>query len=172
MTTATRTRRGYSRDNVETHAQGYYGPHLPAVNVKVHGDYRRVSLPLDLGRVSDDGGATWQDVTTAPGFSHEWIEAHISEELAYSYWEMACQSGYEQAGEIAAEIWPGADVHSEGRSGGWLVVDNGPDSDLTTWDAVALAKWRKFERACGEIVADIPRAFLESVYMNEWEAQS
>ena len=167
MTTATRTRRGYSRDNVQTHAQGYYGSHLPAVNVKVRGcspGLRDVALPLDLGQVSEDGGVTWATVTTPETFSHEWIEAQ-SEHALNAVFEWACEAGWEQAAGLAGEIFgPGVETWAEGRSGGWLVVSGLPE--LEEWDAVALARWRKFERLCREIVADIPRAMAELLWAN------
>lgn len=168
MTTATRTRRGYSRENVQTHSQGYYGPQLPAVDVKVRGSWRDVSLPLDLGQVSEDGGATFQPVTTPEGFSREWLEG-LPEDMQSALWERALESGWESLRGYVAECFPNDNVSvcAEGRSGGWAVVTGLPE--IEEWDAVLLARWRKFERLARAEADDIPRAMAELAYLNLWD---
>lgn len=162
------TRRSYTRDNVETHCQGYYGPQLPAVNVKVRGGLESVSLPLDLGQVSEDGGATFTPVTTPEDFTREWLEG-LPEEATGALWEWALESGWEMLRADAAEIFSAYDIEvwAEGRSGGWAVVSGLPE--IEEWDAVLLAKWRRFERFAKGYAADIPRAMAELAFLNLWE---
>src|SRR5512146_2544239 len=140
-TMATRT---YTKADVETHADNF-GPLRPAVNVKVSGTLESVPLPLDLGRVSDDGGQTWQDVSTDPRFTHEWIREHVSEDLLdVLFWE-ECNAGFRVLDQAAKDIFgAGVEVWAEGRSGGWAVV-SGLD-EIEDWDAPMPAKWREFEK--------------------------
>jgi hypothetical protein len=148
----------YSKEDVETHSTSHYGPGLPAVNVKVRGDWRRVTLPLELGSV--DG----VPMRTDPLFSREWVES-LASDTQESAWNTVCESGIESLIEDAREVLgPGVKVWQAGRSGGWLVVEGLPR--LESWDAIALGKWRKWERYCRLAADDIPRAFLDSLYFN------
>jgi hypothetical protein len=112
----------------------------PAVNVKVY-NARNVTLPRE-----EFDGMTW-----------EWIDAQ-SQDAQYASWDGACEDGWRQIQEHAREIWgPQAKVYSEGRSGGWAIVDNvyaAHWDDLASWDALALSRWARFVKRCAEVVAD------------------
>lgn len=162
---ATRT---YTKADVETHRDNF-GPQRPAVNVKIRGWIGDVRLPLDLGRVSEDGGETWQDVRTDARFTHEWISEHVSPETLDFLFGQACSDGFERLNEEAREIFgAGVEVWAEGRSGGWAVVSG--LGDVEDWDAPMLAKWRRFEKFARAERDDVLRQVVESVYINEFEA--
>lgn len=159
-----------TKDDIEFHSD-YFGPVRPAVNVKIYADWRRVSLPLDMGRYSDDQGKTWKNNGTDAGFTVEWIEENVSEGAFETYFQLACENGWEALQDIAEEIYgKDAKVYSEGRSGGWAVV-HGIDDDVDGWDAVALSKWRKFAKLARATADDVPRALLDGLYANVYEPE-
>ncbi len=168
-------RRSYSRADVETHSDGFR-PGRPAVNVKVYGSTWQVPLPLDLGssRPSDsdpDDPASWTYHRTDPRFTHEWVEAHVSPDSADAIFWQCCAAGFEMLQEDARELFgSGVSVYSEGRSGGWAVVDG--LALLEEWDAIALGRWRRFELYAKAYASDIPRQMLDSFYVNEFEVWS
>lgn len=128
--------RKYTRDDVETHRVGYGGRSVPAINVKSY---------------------------SFPRASQVQEEFKCSEEVAERALEFAFQSAQEQfwqdiqdtvryvLGEETVRVF------SEGRSGGWLVVEGLPD--VSEWNAIRLEKWRKLEKI---IKAEIQ-------YLESWE---
>jgi hypothetical protein len=158
----------YKKSDVEQIRPNYYGERVPAVNVKVYGSMRDIKLPLSLGQSSDDGGKTWIDSLTDAEYTHDWIEENVSDSAQNSVWESVIAEGWEQIQNAADEIYgEGYKVYSAGRSGGWAYIENLPDFD--SWDAIDLAKWRKFELAAKAIAADVPYQMVVSLYMNEYE---
>jgi hypothetical protein len=138
----------------------------PAVNVKNYGSIYTVPLPIELGGVSEADGSGFRVVKTDPAFNHEWMEAH--EEALNDYAVFAAQDGWEYLEAQAQEIWGShVKVYSEGRSGGWAVVE-GLDP-FESWNAIALAKWARFQKIAKAIAEDFPRAILVSAYLNDWE---
>lgn len=163
MTTTRTPPPPYGKADVSFHRTGYAGPGVPAVNVKV--GFCRIPLPLDLGSYSDDGGTTFKTALTDPGFTWDWIDENVKDDTAF---EFACMAGWEQLTEEAKAIFGDhVKVYSEGRSGGWAIVDGLPDFD--SWNAIDLGKWRRFERIARALVADIPRIMVEGIYYNQWE---
>lgn len=156
------SRRGYSREDVETHSDGFGRDRRPAVNVKVYGSVWDVFAKLE--KASD------VDIDDAR-FTREWFEAHVSDEALDALFWHVCESEFEMVEQDAREIF-GAHVKvwQEGRSGGWAVVDG--LADLDEWDAVALAKWRKFERWAKLYAADVPYQMVASVFYNEFAVWS
>lgn len=146
----------YSRDDVQTH----YGSDRPAVNVKVYDSLA-------------DGFRKFQkyEPEADSAFTLEWIEENVSDEQLDSLFWMVCADGVEQAVEDAREILGvhRQDVEQDGRSGGWLVVTGLPD--LEEWDAVQLAKWRKFERYAKALAGDVMYQVVSGVYLNDYEWQ-
>lgn len=65
---------------------------------------------------------------------------------------------------------PGVKVYSEGRSGGWAIVDGLPPFD--SWDAVMVAKWTRFAKWAGEVVDDIPYITMSTVCLNVYEQRA
>jgi hypothetical protein len=144
----------YTRDNVQTH----YGEERPAVNVKVR-------------QTLEDGYRIFREIDpdADAAFSVDWIRENVPEaQLDALFWDV-CRDQFEQAVEDAREILGvhAEDVESDGRSGGWLVVTGLPDLD--DWDAVQLAKWRKFERYARNLADDVMYQVVSSVYLNDWE---
>jgi hypothetical protein len=168
------TKHRYTKDDVCTHAEGYYGPQHPAVNVKIYTAPNSVTLPLELGSSYPAGHPELiEHHRTDERFTHAWLEdlAANDPDMCNAIWEQACEDGFEQASELATDIFgPFVKTWAEGRSGGWLVVVGLPP--VEEWDAVALGRWRKFERICTLIKNDVPRMYVESVYMNVWEVDN
>lgn len=142
--------KGFTKADVEYH--GYAGRMVPAVNVKVDlGGYMRQNKAYK---------SLWNAQETRPWVTEEqWNTAF--------YW--ACESGWEDLEEIARDIFgnnryvdrQGAtkyriNVYSEGRSGGWAIVD-GIDEDVALWDAIALNRWAKFATAARRIADGVPQ---------------
>lgn len=134
---------------VRTHGTGHaYGgrPQLPAVNVKVHGGFEKVTAEqwADI-RSQLEAGCEHNPLpsTTAATFDADWIESRFdlsksgprSEAFYSHWWNFACELGFEDATEDAKALF-GDDVKLslEGRSGGWLVVTGLPD--LERWSPV------------------------------------
>ncbi len=135
---------------METH----YGSDRPAVNVKVYRSLWDVKFPLE----------------DAPeGITREWIESLGEDRLDELFWD-TCSFEWEMIAQDAAEIFgPHVKVEQDGRSGGWAVV-TGLD-DIADWDAVALAKWRRFEKYARAIAHGVPEQMVYSLACNEWETE-
>lgn len=156
----------YRKTDVEFHREGYAGPGVPAVNVKV--PFGRTTLPLDLGGYSDDGGVTVHTMRTDPEFTWDWIDEHLTDDDLNFAFEFACMAGWEYLRDEAKEIFGDhVTVYSEGRSSGWAIVNGLKDFD--SWDAVDLGRWRRFALIARAYADDIPRQMVEGIYMNEWE---
>lgn len=148
--------RTYTKEDVTFHSEGF-GRSRPAVNIKVRGYWRDVPLPNPE-----------YDITN-PAFSHEWIEENLSEDALADYFWLACESELEYYEGYAQEIFndPKLKLYTEGRSGGWAVIDGIEDTD--EWNAIDLAKWRKFERVGRELADGIPAQMLSLIYINRFE---
>jgi hypothetical protein len=156
--------RTYTRDDVQMHADR--GHARPAVNVKV---YRGIRDAWDA--------FVKEERPEDPRFTLDWIEEHVSDEALDAIFWMQCENDFEYFAAYASDdddaIFPAArygrvTVEREGRSGGWAVVDGLPD--IEEWDAILLARWRKFERIARDIADSIPFQMLASIYMNDFEA--
>jgi hypothetical protein len=147
--------RSYRRDDVEQHESDRYGRLYPAVNVKV---YQSLS----------DGYRAFHESEPDhdPRFTLDWIEEHVSDESGDALFWMTCENEWEQVEQDAREIL-GASVTRAGRSGGWAVVTDLPDLD--GWDAVQLARWRKFERYAKGIARGVMEQLVYSIYLNDFE---
>jgi hypothetical protein len=148
----------YTRDDVQTHGS------LPAVNVKVY-------------KTLHDAWSTFvREEKPDPRFTLDWIEEHVSEtELDSAFW-MTCEHESEYLRDWATStdkddsLFPDDRLRlwHEGRSSGWIVVSGLPE--IEEWDAVRLARWRRFERIARNIADGIPHAMLNALYFNEFEA--
>lgn len=185
--TTTRKRRGYSRDDVTTHYSGCGWPDggaPPAVNIKCHlrGDAFPPAILADVaGDVGEDPArfAAWWAAKADERTGEGWNDGTALGELidgrdGYGWRGEAARDAFEDADYYAGEVWPCAvRVEQGGRSGGWLEVSGLPPVD--EWDAVALGRWRRFERCVRAEVADFPRrvAWLicANVYQREREAE-
>ncbi len=144
-------RRNYcaTRDDVEMH--GHMGRReSPAYNVKDHWNYHPVVAAVMLKH----------------GCTEEVAEKAVEFAL-----ESARERFWEDAGEIAAEIWKGwsrVKVYSSGRCGGWLIVEG--IGDPREWTAPDLGRWRRFGKRLGEMIDYLGSAdcLLEDIDCNEW----
>lgn len=163
-TTTTTTRRRFTRDDIETHKTGYYGPSLPAVNVKVWYQASEVDWRDDIALEFD-----W-DADELDRF-RDWLEEHHDRDPdAFSWaWEAACEEGWEMAQTDAHELFGPCQVSSEGRCGGWLVVDGLKDID--SWDAIDIAQWGKYVRWVEAIRDDTSRRYVWLLAANIWEIE-
>ena len=144
----------YTKEDVErSYHRGSEG--LPMVNVKVYGGLREGLR--DFQKYEPDAD---------PRFTEEWIEEHCPDEDGSRFW-LACEWGFETLQEEAREMFGRhVVVYAEGRSGGWAVVSGLPPVD--EWDAVALAKWRRYEKFARAEAADIPYQIVSGCYLNEF----
>ena len=113
---------------------------LPAINVKVYGGIvAEPSLERELDN-RDDADAIRQDA-----------------------YDMAQEAWWREAADVAHEILgSNAEVRPEGRSGGWLVVDNiGAPED---WGRTGVARWQRFEK---RILRMMKRTELSSRYSEQ-----
>ena len=138
----------YSKEDVQFHSDR--GPRAPAVNVKCY------NFP-DAYKI-------------APYFEADPESAEVEKALEYSF-ESFRESFWEDAQNDAKEIFGAhVKVYSQGRSGGWLVVSE--LKDFEDWDAIDLAKWRKFERWMKGNVPDSSanwvQAIIEDIEANTW----
>lgn len=146
--------RGYSKEDVSFHSDGFGRERLPAANVKVRRSIHDVKFPVD----------------DAPDeLTLEMIESKLSEDYLNELFWHVCSSEWEWLEDYAKEIFEGwsIEVEAQGRSGGWACVKGLPD--IEEWDAVLLAKWRKFERAAKETADYIPEQMVISIGINEYE---
>lgn len=165
--------RRFRKDDIEFHSDGHRSSR-PAVNVKIYKSTRDVKLPLDLGSSATllEDGVTLGPFTTHytdAGFTQEWIDPKFeNDEWLFNF---ACESAWEYLGEVAVDIFgAGVKVYSEGRSGGWAIVD-GIDDDVDSWDAIMVAKWGRFAKRARAIADNVPYDMVMSLYLNEWEQE-
>lgn len=84
--------------------------------------------------------------------------------------QIARDSGWEDAKELACELFSGAfKVYSSGRSGGWLTVHG--LEPIEDWDAVAVKRWERFSKGVAEILDDLDYRFLWHLAVNVMEAE-
>lgn len=134
--------KGLSKNGVQLHSEGY-GRGRPAINVKVY----NLNWPLE--------------------------ELGVSEGIAEQAGQLAFESAQvhfwnEDAPELASECLGDVEVFSEGRSGGWLVVEGLDDPE--TWDAEQLANWDKFEAGIEDLIRDLTnwQDVKENIEANRW----
>lgn len=150
------------KSDIRYHRLGYGSHGVPAVNVKVY------ASPTDAiaAQVARDNG------DTSGAFTPAWINANLSDDQQNAWWGSALENGWEYLTEsVNAENVFGRKVaiYSEGRSSGWAYVEGIDCEHVDAWDAIALARWAKFDRFCRETVADIPYQYLSAVYLNVFE---
>ncbi len=130
-----------------------YDNDCPHVKVKVYRGLEDVRFPLD----------------EAPAeLTLEWIRANLSDErLSQLFWD-TCSFEWEMLQQDAEEIFgKGVKVNAGGRSGGWACVVG--LEDIASWDAVMLAKWKRFARYAEAYARGIPEQMVYSIAANEWE---
>jgi len=139
-------RQGYGRDDVETHSE-HYGKVRPAVNVKVH---RFPSSDKIMER-----------------FGCEEKEAEKAGQFAF---DSACTIFWEDVQDFADDVFGkgSVKVYSEGRSGGWLVVDG--LSSIEDWTIQDLNKWKSFEARIKDNVKwrTSEESVFEDIEANQW----
>lgn len=170
-----------SKADIEFHSEGYGREAHAAVNVKLyqHGGWNEpATLPAT---VAADMGATEAE---AEEFSAVW--AALGDEQRQGWADLAIEDGWNRLTEEAREIFGrNAEVYAEGRSSGWAVVAPGYDrytaadhfrahhpftrSEVESWNALAVSKWSRFDKACRETVADLPYQALSAFYLNRFE---
>jgi hypothetical protein len=138
----------FTKDDIETHSEGYGRNSLPAINVKAY-----------------DFPSSWK---VAEHFKCS--EEIAQQALTYAF-EHAQEMFWEQASEDIDGYFPGhggCEVFSEGRSGGWLVVKGLPD--ISEWDAILVSRWGKFERDMQSAVKDFCSwdNVIEDIEANRW----
>lgn len=155
------------KDEVVHHSDGFRGGH-PAVNIKVPNlfdDVLAIAPEVARSEFSDDEA----DVSRFVAWLRSLQDSDDYETLdAAQYW--AFHGDWEMVETDAQEIFDGYPVecYTEGRSGGWLVVQGLPD--IEDWDAILLAKWRKFHRYVIEIKAGFPWSVAWQLYANAYES--
>jgi len=141
--------RRFTKDDVETHREGYGYTRLPAVNVKSY-------VYIDPDKVVDVYHCS--EATAEQAVQNAW-ECH-----AQSFWETDTDSEL----DYFFGAHHGLKVYSEGRSSGWLVVKGLPE--IESWDAIAVARWGRFARAIRlqvDYLCSI-EAMLETIGVNGW----
>lgn len=100
----------------------------PAINVKVHTVHW-----------------TWEQLAKEYDTKRGTIEiaSLIKGGIIFEFWD--------NIEEIAQEYFPNAGITQEGRSGGWLVLQN---VDWESWDDEERAKWFKFEERVNQMVQE------------------
>lgn len=157
--------RGFTKESIEYHSDGF-GSSKPAVNVKV-----RDSLA--------DGWRKWErsNPDHDPAFTLNYIEETFSDDYLEGCWQLACEDGWEMIEDDAREIFGrtsytdrngarkyAVNVYSEGRSGGWAVVD-GIDTDVESWDAIELDRWARFAKYARAYADDVMYQVVDRCHM-------
>jgi len=150
--------RTYTKDDVEFHNDGGIGgPWYPAINVKVY------SYP-SVWKVADEFDCPEEVAQQALEWSFQ-LDQQV-------FWEEVQAI----ADDILAPHFGKVEVRSAGRSNGWLIVDGVADHDwwqdsvIAGWDAIDIAKWRKFERVIKAIIDDLTswEHVKENIAANRW----
>lgn len=159
-----------TKEDIQFH--GTNGPYnaVPAVNVKVHGYWRNVKLPLALGSSHPTGHPELiENIVTHEGFTHDWIEENVSEDAMEAYFGQTCEDAWEQLQEEAERIYGNhVKVYATGRSGGWAYID-GINTDTDSWDAIEFYCWKRFAKLASNLADSILEDMLVNIYINVWE---
>jgi len=133
----------YKKSDVQMHSDGFR-PANPAVNVKAY------SFP-GTGLVVKAFGCSEDIAERALGWAFN--------TRAADFWEGV---------QSVADETCGGKACSEGRRSGWAVVHG--LSDVDDWDAVALGKWRAFEKRVLALVNDACswEQVREDIESNRW----
>lgn len=131
-----------------------------------------------------DAAETWRD--HASYYYRDAVNAgrydagKAAEKLLVKLDEWACEQGWEDMQEDARQCFPEGSfyrydsetghyipfhVEAEGRSSGWAVIPALPP--LEEWDAIMLARWRRFEKYARQGADDIPYQMLWLYLMHE-----
>ena len=149
--------RRFRKEDIETHAEGYSGPSLPAVNVKVY----RSMTAKDVAEANDM--ALGDD-----RFTLEWIEENLDDRDMDTWFRATCEDGWENLHTDAEEVFgTGVKVYAEGRSGGWAVVHGLPE--VETWDTIMVSKWAKFAKWARATADAVPEMMAELIAINVFE---
>lgn len=131
----------------------------PAINIKCHPEFPDTLLRTaseDNGYDPEDFIAYWQE-NVADNY-----------EMLSDYQGYVCEQAFEDATEDAAVIYQHpVSLWQEGRSGGWLVVDDLPDPDFWTEDD--LARWTRFATCVQFYVDDTPYAIATLIAINAYD---
>ena len=148
-----------TKDDVRrSYHQGHDGD--PMVNVKV----RTWPFPANGLKLLDK-----YDGPINPHFTEDWIERHTTDEQLDQLFWLCCEDQWQMLQQEAEEIFDTeVRVWSAGRSGGWAVVHGLKDID--DWDAIALGRWRRFEKVARELADDVPYLIISQVYLNDFQA--
>lgn len=141
---------GYKKEDVEFHYNRGRG--VPAVNVKHWPDFEE--------------DVDWDEWETE---FRDWAMVELEDSLTYQMvWEAAAESCWEDVTYGAEEIFGShVKVWSEGRSGGWAVVDGLKDFD--DWDAIDLGQWVKFEKWAKRVSECMAYNMVSFLYLNLWD---
>ncbi len=145
--------RGYTKQDIDFHREGYGDRFLPAVKVKVY-NFPTADMVIDRFGCCESTAKKLVDWAWESQQEHFWNEG---------------MDGKGEAHDSAEHhLGHGLTVHGEGRSSGWVVVNGLPDAD--EWDGVALQRWAMFER---EVRAEVKylcswEAVEELIDMNKW----
>ena len=143
----------YTKQDIEYHRLGYGYSRAPAVDVKAH------SAPYLAGKVVERFKCSRETAETA---------------LQY-VWESVVEQFWEDAPELVEFHLSKAfhlrsyKVYSEGRSGGWLYVDE-IQGDVDDWDAIKVSAWGRFEAALrGSVTYLTSEEYaMEMIEANKW----
>lgn len=133
----------------------YHGRH-PAVNVRVY-------------KWLEDGYRDFLKYTedVEPAFTVDWIHENVPEDVLDRMFWQECGDGWEMIQQDAEEFFGrGVKVYSEGRCGGWAIIDSIRADDVESWDAIALGKWARFSRYAKAAADDVMYRIVDRIYMN------
>lgn len=157
-TTRGASARRYTKADVTMRRVWGMGGDCPAVNIKVYKGPSSVT-PAEWAQLQTEHGT---------GFTAQWCEEHVGDDGMDSWFWDACEFEFEYVQGFADEVLhEHVTVERDGRSGGWAVVSGLPE--LEDWDAVALARWRKFERWCREIADGLWYQVYSLIGMNVFD---
>lgn len=157
--------RQFCKDDIEFHSDGYRAGNA-AINIKVYSDPRRVPLPLDLGSYRNVGETEWHKSETDYRFTWDWIDEHLTEEQLNEWWWLAANNNLEMVLDYAKELFLGEKFHTEGRSGGWLVMDRAGSDVVASWGALMVSKWGRLAKYARAAADDVNRTMLDLIYFN------
>jgi hypothetical protein len=124
--------RGYTKEDVTLHSEGFGRGRQPAVNVKV-GSYPGSAQVVERFGCSEE--TAQRALEYALEAAQEWFWQE--DVTAFARFHLGPEYGHKD--HQRRRVW------SEGRSSGWLVVSDLPP--VEEWDGVMLNKWALFERA-------------------------
>jgi len=102
-------------------------------------------------------------------FCWAWLDAHVSPAELDFWWTATLENAWDRLDmDTNADNIFGRPVQviSEGRSGGWALIEGMDEAAARDWTLDDLARWERFAELARATADDVPYHYLDALYEN------